>query len=82
MGLCDPTYQTLEREFVQHELGALLVRADLTERDGTRTVTVVTGELPGSLATGELPGGLLGANHGLSKNRKIESVVKERYFCF
>ena len=67
------------RELADQELGRLLVATDLTERDGTRAVTVrlldttgggrrlagrLGGELlAGSLSSGRLAGGLLGAGH-------------------
>lgn len=73
------TYQTLEGELADQQLGALLVTTDLTQSDGTRLVAVrlldtsgggrglagsLGGELlAGSLATGGLTGGLLGAGH-------------------
>ena len=38
--LCDFTYKTLERQFPDEELGALLVPSDFTEGDGSRPVSV------------------------------------------
>lgn len=67
------------RELADQELGRLLVPTNLTERDGTRAVTVrlldttgggrrlarsLGGELlAGSLSSGRLAGGLLGTGH-------------------
>ena len=73
------TYQTLEGELADQQLGALLVTTDLTQSDSTRLVAVrlldtsgggrglagsLRGKLlAGSLATSRLTGGLLGAGH-------------------
>lgn len=73
------TYETLEGELPDEELGRLLVATNLTESDGTGLVAVrlldTTGRggrlasglggelLAGSLATGGLASGLLGASH-------------------
>ena len=38
--LCDFTYKTLERQFPDEELGALLVPSDFTESDGSGPVSV------------------------------------------
>jgi len=77
--LGDLAHQPLEGQLADEQLGGLLVLADLTERDGTRAVTVrlldATGGrrglarglggqlLPGRLATGGLAGCLLGTSH-------------------
>ena len=77
--LGDLADETLERELADQELGRLLVATDLTERDGTRAVTVrlldaaggrgglarrLGGELLArGLASGALACGLLGAGH-------------------
>ena len=77
--LGDFTDQTLEWQFPDEQLGALLVTTDLTESDGTGAVTVglldaaggggtlasgLGGELlAGSLASGGLAGGLLRTGH-------------------
>lgn len=73
------TYQALEGELANEELGRLLVATNLTESDGTRLVAMglldTAGRrgrlagglgselLPGGLATGGLASGLLGASH-------------------
>jgi hypothetical protein len=74
------TDKALEGSLADKELGALLVLADLTKSDGSRSVTVglldtsgcggglarsLGGELlAGSLSSGGLAGGLLGTGHG------------------
>lgn len=73
------TYQALEGQLADQELGGLLVATNLTESDGTGLVAVrlldtssgggglagsLGGELlAGGLATSGLAGGLLGASH-------------------
>lgn len=87
------TYQTLEGELADQQLGALLVATDLTQSDGTRLVAVrlldtsgggrglaggLGGELlAGSLATGGLTGGLLGAGHCDDGKRCFLSVIDD-----
>jgi hypothetical protein len=77
--LGDLTDKTLERELADEQVGGLLVTTDLTESDGSRTVTVrlldsssgwgrLTSSLGGellarSLSSGGLAGGLLGTGH-------------------
>jgi hypothetical protein len=77
--LCDLTDKTLERELADEQVGRLLVTTDLTESDGSRTVTVrlldsssgwgrLTSGLGGelfarSLSSGGLASGLLGTGH-------------------
>ena len=56
--LSDLTDQTLEWQFADQELSGLLVTTDLTESDGTGTVTM--GLLHASGGGGGLPGGLGG----------------------
>ena len=80
--LSDFTHQALERQLPDEELGALLITADLTERHGSRPVTVglldtsggwgrlagcLRGKLlAGRLATSGLASRLLGSCHGRS----------------
>ena len=77
--LGDFTDQALERQLADQELGALLVAADFTERDSSRTVTVglldtasgwcaLASSLGGQLlarglASGRFTSGLLSASH-------------------
>ena len=77
--LGDLTDKALEGQLADEELGGLLVAADLTEGDGTGSVSVglldtsgggrgltrsLGGELlPGGLASGRLTGGLLCSGH-------------------
>ena len=77
--LGDLADEALERKLADEEVGGLLVTADLTQGDGTRSVTVglldasggggglasgLGGELlAGSLSSGGLAGGLLGTSH-------------------
>ena len=77
--LGDLTDETLEGELADEKVGTLLVPTDLTEGDGSGTVTVgllhtsggggglasgLGGELlTGSLSSGRLAGGLLGTGH-------------------
>lgn len=77
--LGDFTDQTLEGQFADQQLGALLVTTDFTESDGSRAVTMrflyssggwraLTGGfgcqlLPRGLATGRFAGCLLGTGH-------------------
>ena len=78
-GLGDLADESLEGELADEKLGRLLVSTDLTESDGTRSVSVRLfdganggGQLPGSLggellagslASSGLSGGLLGSCH-------------------
>jgi hypothetical protein len=77
--LGDFTNESLEGQLPDEQLGALLVATDLTESDGTGTITMgllhssggrgtlasgLRGELfARGLATGRLPCGLLGTSH-------------------
>ena len=77
--LGDLTHQTLEREFADEQISALLVASDFAKRDGTGTVAVgllhttggggglagcLGGELlAGRFASGRFAGGLLGTGH-------------------
>merc|ERR1739838_433010 len=77
--LSDLTDQPLEGQFADQKLSGLLVTTDLTESDGTGTITMgfldssgsggrFTGSLggqlfPGGLASGGFTGGLLGTGH-------------------
>ena len=85
--LSDFTDQTLEGQLADQQLGALLVSADLTQRDGAGPVAVglldsagrggglassLGGELlPGGLASGRLASCLLGTGH-------LSSLMNER----
>jgi hypothetical protein len=77
--LSNLTHKTLEGQLANEKVGGLLVTADLTEGDSSRTVTVglldtsrgggrltssLGGKLlAGSLSSGRLAGGLLGTGH-------------------
>ena len=79
--LCNITDGTLERKLADQQIGTLLVTTDLTESDGSRTVSVrlldsssgwgrLTGSLGGdlltmSLSSGRFTGSLLGSGHVL-----------------
>ena len=91
--LSDFTDETLEGQLADEELRGLLVAADLTEGDGSRTVTVrlldtsggggglasgLGGQLlPGGLASGRLASGLLGTSH-----LEIGEVILRGRCCF
>lgn len=88
--LCDFAYQTLEGQFPDQEFGALLVTANLTQRDGTGTIAVrflhASGgrcALPGRfrgqllsrrLAAGRFARSLLGTCHIVAFNRRRRSA--------
>ena len=90
--LSDLTDKTLEGQLADQKFGGLLVTTDLTESDGTGTVTMgfldstggggaLTGSLGGQLftggfASGRFTGGLLGTGHLVSSNSKMRMIVQ------